>query len=353
MSLIIEPLAKPLEMPPGFLMLRMPLPARIANWFKLWMFKSLVATISPINRLIHPPPRSTRPTLTKYYPVRPHLKVRVHIPHSFKPADDEVVKENLPLYICLHGGAFALGSPVDDDPFNSLFANQHHIIVISMNYSKAPGHPFPHAVHDVACIVSSILSDETLPIDTERVVMGGFSAGANIALAASQLPSLRGRIKGALPWYPVTDWTTLVHEKIHTRPYKVEKPWNRDFLEGTMMLFNWGYVSPGQSFEDPLLSVIKAKKEDLPEWIFIIAAEYDILADEAGRMIRGLAGVEEAEVDKWAWERGTYRWRLVKDALHAFTHIKLDKPEEEALRKKNLEAAIQEAGEWLFKGPFA
>ena len=56
-----------------------------------------------------------------------------------------------------------------------MWAKRTNMLVISLDYSKAPLHSFPTAVHDVAALATAVLSDESIPIDKTRVAMGGWS----------------------------------------------------------------------------------------------------------------------------------------------------------------------------------
>lgn len=148
------------------------------------------------------------------------------------------------------------------------------MLVVSVNYQKAPLHSFPTPVYDVAAIVNAVLDDETLPIDKSKLVIGGFSAGGTLALSASQLPGLKGRIKASITFYLIVDWSVPPEGKLAMRPYK-NGP--KDHLAHSAPWFDWGYVSIGQNRRDPLLSPCYAKKENLPPWIYVIGAEWDML----------------------------------------------------------------------------
>jgi hypothetical protein len=123
--------------------------------------------------------RSILPTSKKRYSCRPTLTNRVYIPRSYK-----VGGLTVPLYLHIHGG-FAWGSPVVDDGFCSNFSNKNNIVVVSFDYPKSPSHRFPTAVQALTDLVNVVLDDDSLPIDTSKVAIGGFSAGANLACAVT------------------------------------------------------------------------------------------------------------------------------------------------------------------------
>jgi acetyl esterase/lipase len=166
---------------------------------RLRLFKALVTTVFKIWNLPGIRNKSIQPTFTKIYPGQPTLTNRVFLPKSYK-SDGPL----LPLYLDIHGGGFALGSPVVDDPFCSNFANDNKVIVISLDYPKSPSCPYPAAVQALTKLVKAVLEDETLPFDKEKVAVGGFSAGANLSIAITQNEFLRERIGAVVAYYPPT-----------------------------------------------------------------------------------------------------------------------------------------------------
>jgi hypothetical protein len=127
-----------------------------------------------------------------------------------------------------------------------------------------------------------------------------------------------------------------------------------DILAWTVKLFNYGYCPAGTNLRDPLLSPSFARREDLPEWIFTVAAEYDMLANKAGEMMYGLAGIEKpSEEEKYAFERKGYRWRLVRNVEHTFAHNLMEMGKKREKRVAERDKIMAEVGEWLLTGPFA
>jgi acetyl esterase/lipase len=322
------------------------LPTRISYFIQLWAMKISVSLGLSIASLLKLPIASYHPTFTKTFSCQPHLKNRVFIPKNHKAG------ELLPLYLDIHGGGFAICDPRIDDEFCTIFSNRFNLIIVSLNYSKAPSVAFPVPSYELAAIARAVIDDPSLPVDKSKVAIGGFSAGGNLALSASQLPELHGKIKAAVTWYPVFDWETKTADKLKRRPYK--NPRDKDPLAWSGKLFNYGYINAGEDIRNPLLSVKNARREDLPPWIFTVAAEYDMLAIEARETMYKLAGIKNpTEGESYAFERGTYRWRLVRDVQHGFTHNQLEMGEKEKKRLADLDEICEEVGEWLLKGPFA
>lgn len=221
------------------------------------------------------------------------------------------------------------------------------MLVVSLNYRKAPLHPFPTAPYDVAAVAKAVLEDELLPIDKSRVAIGGFSAGGNLALSATQLPGLKGIVKAAVAYYPVVDFGHPSSVKLARRPYTDGPP---DPLEHSAWFFDWGYLSPGQNRRDPLLSPCYAKPEDLPPWIYIIGAEWDMLRLEAQLMMHRLAGLDDrVEQLKPDFEKGNYKWTMATGCSHNFTHGLIGDLGNVAVPKEVREKVYQEAHDWLKK----
>jgi acetyl esterase/lipase len=326
---------------------RLSLPHRLNFFFQLWLLKSLAAIYFLYLRLVNPPQPGTQPTLTKRYACRPTLETRIFYPRSYNPAQSQL----LPLYLNIHGGGFALCDAAIDDPFCSVWANRTGMLVVSLNYRKAPLHPFPTATFDVTEVAKCVLADDSLPIDHSRIAIGGFSAGGNLALSASQSPALKGLIKAAVVYYPIVDFSHPPNEKLDSRPYKPGLV--KDTLEKTSWWLDWGYVSVGQNRRDPLLSPVYAGRDELPPWIYMIGAQWDMLRLEAQKMIHGLAGLEDRVGIKQEedFELGRYKWTLAKGCPHGFTHASPRKKGGYSSRKREeiAQGIYAEAHEWLKK----
>ncbi|KAI9167992.1 Arylesterase [Paramyrothecium foliicola] len=323
---------------PPLLKVRLPFSHRLNCFLRLWAFKIIAAVYFATHRFFNPSPVSLRPTAVKRYSCRPGLQTRVFFPPNHKPG------KLLPLYLSIHGGAFVFGDPQHDDEFCVMWAKRTGMLVVSLDYHKAPIYPFPSGVYDVAAVANAVLEDDSLPIDGSRITIGGFSAGGNLALAAAQLPELKGIVKAALTFYPIVDWGHPPDEKMRRRPYKGGP---RDGLEHSGWWFDWGYVPVGQNRHDPLLSPCYAPKEDLPPWIYIIGAEWDMLRLESQKMIYNLAGLDWTKEEDF--EKGTYKWTLARGCSHAFTHHWGQPPVKKKRREAKCEPIYAQAAQWLEK----
>lgn len=324
---------------PTLVKVQLSLPHRLCCFICLWLAKLAAGLIFPLIGFFHPLPLATRPTLINKYSCRPRLGCRIYFPPNYEPG------QLLPLYFNIHGGGFVLGNAESDDLFCSSWAERTGMLVVSMNYRKAPWYPFPIATTDIHAVATAVLDDENLPIDRNRVSIGGFSAGGQLALSASQLPGLKGIVKAAVIYYPVVDFGRRPDQKLESRPY-INGP--RDNLEIPSWWIDWGFISPEQNRCDPLLSPYYAKKEDLPPWVYFIGAQWDMLRLEAQEMIHRLAESEHQNNPEEDFERGKYKWTLATGCSHGFTHIDAQ-CSDPAKHEPITEWIYEEAHQWLKK----
>jgi acetyl esterase/lipase len=228
-----------------------------------------------------------------------------------------------------------VGSPTDDDTWNRFFADTHNILVIALNYSKAPWATYPTPLLDVEALYHTILNDESLPIDKRRVALLGFDAGGNLALALAQLPSVKSGVDPNPPphsssnrnsryttpsrWSSYYRWrnppptavisiaglldlsippTTKLASR-RDKPAALPRGWVpriADWSARQLLIppAPWTHYIPSQGqgngqgamnvdVTDPLVSPARAKRTDLPPHVFVIAAELDWLALESWR----------------------------------------------------------------------
>ena len=91
--------------------------------------------------------------------------------------------DKLPVYINLHGGGFVEGDMVTMDSFCRKLADEAGILVVNMNYHLAPDYVFPYPLQETQTVCDYLRSNSSqLQVNVQRIGLGGFSAGATIAL---------------------------------------------------------------------------------------------------------------------------------------------------------------------------
>src|SRR5579884_2714384 len=87
-----------------------------------------------------------------------------------------------PLIVFFHGGGFVLGDLDSHDVPCRLLAKHAGASVLSVDYRRAPEHPFPAAVEDAcASLRWAFEHARELGADPDKVAVAGDSAGANLA----------------------------------------------------------------------------------------------------------------------------------------------------------------------------
>lgn len=203
-----------------------------------------------------------------------------------------------PALIYFHGGGFVVGDIDVYDGFCSRLAAQTECVVISVDYRLAPEHPFPAAIDDcVAAFEWAYESARRLGLDSERIAVGGDSAGGNLAAVTTQECLERD---GPVPshqllFYPTTD----------SRPgyESMELFAEGYFLESSLVdWFTRSYLQEHSDLADPRVSPITySRLADLPP-TFVVTAGFDPLRDKGERYVSELeaAGVrvEHRSIDR-------------------------------------------------------
>jgi acetyl esterase len=86
------------------------------------------------------------------------------------------------LVLFVHGGGWTFGSPTSHERFARLIAQHAGVGVLVPDYRLAPEHPAPAAIEDILAVIGGL---DTIVPPTEKLVLSGDSAGANIALGAA------------------------------------------------------------------------------------------------------------------------------------------------------------------------
>lgn len=109
-----------------------------------------------------------------------------------------------PTLVYLHGGAWVLGTPATHRRLAADLALLG-LLTVSVDYRRAPRHRFPAAVEDTLHAVGWARSTaESFGGDPARLLLGGDSAGANLA-AAALATGAAGPVAAALLCYGIYD----------------------------------------------------------------------------------------------------------------------------------------------------
>jgi acetyl esterase/lipase len=112
------------------------------------------------------------------------------------------------VHVYFHGGGMILGSLDMYDTTIKAYVAQTGVPVVAPDYRLAPEHPYPTPVEDCyAALTWTAEHAAELEIDPERIVVGGDSAGGNLAAAVALMARDRGgpRLAAQMLVYPMLD----------------------------------------------------------------------------------------------------------------------------------------------------
>lgn len=220
-------------------------------------------------------------------------------------------RERLPVFYNVHGGGYCLGFREPDDQFCRVIAENARCAVVNVGYVTAPEHKFPAPIEETYALIKRLRErTDEFGLESDRIAIGGHSAGGGIAAAVAILSARRGDFPLATQVldFPYIDLATNAADKDWGEAPSAVKAELVNVFDNYVA---W-YLERESDKDDILASPANARPEDLVGLCpaLIIVAGRDSLADEANRYARSLmaAGVD-------------VRYRLFPDSIHGFTHV--------------------------------
>ena len=196
------------------------------------------------------------------------LPIRIYRPND---------KSELPALVFFHGGGWVLNFLDIYEPALRKLSDLAEIVIIAVQYQKAPEHPFPIPFDDCYATLSWVVANtERLGIDKTAIGIGGDSAGGNLASAVALKNRDSKLIKLAfqLLIYPCNDRDMKYASAV-------------EFADGyglttASMKWFWDQYLPNQQdHKNPYaIPALASTHTDLPPAI-VLAAQYDPLTDDA------------------------------------------------------------------------
>lgn len=186
---------------------------------------------------------------------------------------------NSPVMLYLHGGGFVVGSLESHDDVCAEIAHLAEINVVAVDYQLAPEHPFPAPFEDCKTVLSKLPEiGRNHGFDATRLVIGGDSAGGNLA-AALCLDARDNvdapKISGQILIYPELGGAT-------SKGSYITQSNAPGLSTKDIIYYREIYAGPPGSIhrEDKLASpLLETDYSDLPP-AFLVAAHYDPLHDD-------------------------------------------------------------------------
>lgn len=260
------------------------LQAFLADWDRGW--STLPAGSGPAARRIHfeavalamrqPTPQGV--ATAEHWAEADGRRVRLR---SFRTAPGATPQ---PALIYLHGGAWMQGSPETHWDITAGLAAATGRAVFSVDYAKAPEHPFPAAVLDAQAVVRWLFAQAgALQLAPGQIAIGGDSAGANLAAAMTLVfRDQPQRLQGQLLVYPAVDFSL-------DRPSHRENANGPIVMVASMPAVNAMYCPDPADRMNPLAAPLLASSHAGLPPAFIAVAEHDPLRDEGIAYAEALA----------------------------------------------------------------
>lgn len=204
--------------------------------------------------------------------------------------------EILPIILYFHGGGWVMGSKETHDMFIRKLAVCTNSVVVFVEYDRSPESVYPSALNQGYAVLKHLYENaEDFNIDSDRIVVGGDSAGGNLAAALALKTSVEGgpMILFQLLLYPVldADMDSDSYKKFKDGPYLTRKA----------MEYFWDAYLPDKKLKNEIyVSPLKADLQTLAKMppAIVVTAENDVLRDEGEAFAKKLdsAGVEAVSI---------------------------------------------------------
>ncbi len=197
-------------------------------------------------------------------------------------------------YLQIHGGGFYMDSAARSDIRNAVLADAVGITVVSVDYRLAPEYPWPAAPDDCETAALWMVEQAEELFGTPHLLIGGASAGANLALATLLRLRDQGKVQpfaGAVLQFGAFDLSGL-------------SPSGRIYADEWFIQAYAGHVADRTN---PDISPLYGDLRGLPP-VLLVAGALDILFEDSLAMAGRLSAAGN-EVDL----------RVYPESTHAFT----------------------------------
>lgn len=226
-----------------------------------------------------------------------------------------------PAIVWMHGGGMVFGQPDDAIAYLVEYVTTLHVTVFIPQYRLAPENPYPAAVEDGYKVLQwASENSKALHIDRNNIIVGGASAGGNLALAISMIARDNGgpAIAGIISSYPMLDPKPRAAHEAFTSPAY----WNID--KNTK---GWAAYLKGHEELPTYASPLYGDVSNLPP-IYTFIGTHDMFYEEVLEFI-----------EKVKAANGTITYHLYEGCPHSFDLE--DVPIAALAKKRTIEAAAQ------------
>ncbi|GAA2261661.1 MULTISPECIES: alpha/beta hydrolase [Kitasatospora] len=230
------------------------------------------------------------------------------------------------VYLHIHGGGWAFGSADGQDERLWRLAEQARLAVVSVEYRLAPEHPFPAGPDDCEAAARWLVDHAAAEFGTERLLIGGESAGAHLSvltlLRLRDRHGITGAFRAAHLLFGPYDLSMTPSQRSFGSRRLLS---NTETMRGSYELF-----TPGMGAEqrrDPEVSPLFADLTGLPPARIVVGTEDPLLDDSLFLAAR------------WRAAGAPVQLGVVAGAMHGFTLFPLTITERELQRERDFLAS--------------
>jgi len=195
------------------------------------------------------------------------------------------------VYLHIHGGGFVLNRASYYDELLVNTGSACNVAVVSVDYRKAPENPYPVGLNDCETAALWLVKNCSSEFGTEKIMIGGESAGAN--LSVTTLLRMRDR-----HGYRGFCGTVLNYGAYDLTLTPSARRWGERNLILTTKLIEWFHekYAPAEKYSDPDLSPLYADLADLPPALFTIGTLDPLIDDTMFMHMRWLAAGNRSQL---------------------------------------------------------
>jgi acetyl esterase len=195
------------------------------------------------------------------------------------------------VYLHIHGGGFVLMRAYYFDEALAEIAERCHVAVVSVDYRLAPENPYPAAPDDCETVAVWLAEKAGEEFGSERLIIGGESAGANLSVVTLVRMRDRHGFSGFCG-------ANLVYGCYDATMTPSQRNWGERNLilsTPTITWFNDHYV-PAEKRGDPDVSPLYADLSHMPPALFSVGTLDPLLDDSLFMHARWMAAGNKSEL---------------------------------------------------------
>ncbi len=237
------------------------------------------------------------------------------------PAGDTPVRVFIPhkaagVYMHIHGGGFMLGSADQQDEFLAEICKACQVVVVSAGYRLAPENPYPAGPDDCEAVAVWLAKNCVAEFGTDRLVIGGESAGANLSVATLLRMRDRHDFRGFCA-------AVLTYGGYDMSMTPSVRRWGERYLILNTKIIEWfhGNYVQGADVFDPDISPLYSDLSAMPPALFTIGTLDPLIDDSLFMHARWLAAGNRAELAVYPGGIHTFNFFPIKLAREANKRI--------------------------------